>query len=488
MRDELLDQGRRIDAINATYADADVSFRVLKSIEMDVFEDGSGDMDADVLAGLDLVLGAFHSKLRVTTDATDRYLAALANPTVHVLAHPKARMYGRRAGLVADWSKVFDEAARLGKAVELDATPNRQDLNVEMATIANASGVQWFSMGTDAHSPNELKNLPFAMAIAVQAGIPLERFLNYRTADEVREWARGAGGAMKPDDVEISRPTKLLWPEPEITKQVYADYLMAVADLMVPWLRDRPVTLVRAPDGVEAQRYFQKDTPKYAPDVDPNGGDRGAEREAGRALHGLRRRGDPAVARQPGGARVPPGPGASGSTRPPRSARRRHRSARRRCVRRRRRGRGARARGARRCGSATTREDDRRQGAPRRGADRTPGDQDALRAAAAHLTAIVVERRPELVTDEFRKAKRGGRVMLDPSRNGLGATIVALYSPRARPEATVSFPVVADELASITPADFTIATVPALLDGPGPRAWADGAAARAQRLPARWTA
>ena len=166
---------------------------MLKSIEMDVFEDGSGDMDADVLAGSTWCSGAFHSKLRVTTDATDRYLAALANPTVHVLAHPKARMYGRRAGLVADWPKVFDEAARLGKAVELDATPNRQDLNVEMATIANDSGVEWFSMGTDAHSPGELKNLPFAMATAVQAGIPRERFLNYRTVDEVRDWAQPLG-------------------------------------------------------------------------------------------------------------------------------------------------------------------------------------------------------------------------------------------------------------------------------------------------------
>jgi histidinol phosphatase-like PHP family hydrolase len=191
--ERLLDQGRRIDAINAVYADAGESFRVLKSIEMDVFEDGSGDMDADVLAGLDLVLGAFHSKLRVKTDATDRYLAALGNPTVHVLAHPKARMYGRRSGLNADWPRVFDAAARVGKAVELDATPNRQDLNVELATIANAAGVRWFSMGTDAHSPGELKNLPFAMATAVQAGIARERFLNYRTADEVRDWARALG-------------------------------------------------------------------------------------------------------------------------------------------------------------------------------------------------------------------------------------------------------------------------------------------------------
>ena len=66
--------------------------------------------------------------------------------------------------------------------------------------------------------------------------------------------------------VEISRPDKVLWPEPGISKQEYADYLDAVADLMLPWVRERPLTLVRAPDGVEGQRYFQKDTPSYAPD------------------------------------------------------------------------------------------------------------------------------------------------------------------------------------------------------------------------------
>jgi DNA primase len=62
------------------------------------------------------------------------------------------------------------------------------------------------------------------------------------------------------------------------------------------------------------------------------------------------------------------------------------------------------------------------------------------------------------VTDEFRKAKRAGRVMLDPSRNGSGATIVAPYSPRARPDATVSFPIVPAELGSVHPGDFTLRT------------------------------
>ena len=65
--------------------------------------------------------------------------------------------------------------------------------------------------------------------------------------------------------VEVSRPDKLLWPEAEITKRVYVEYLASVAELMLPWLRDRPLTLIRAPDGVVGQRYFQKNTPEYTP-------------------------------------------------------------------------------------------------------------------------------------------------------------------------------------------------------------------------------
>jgi histidinol phosphatase-like PHP family hydrolase len=188
--ERMRDQWRRIGELNDELEAAGDGFRVLRSIEMDVFVDGSGDTDPALLAELDLVLGAFHSKLRVTEDVTERYLAALRNPSVHVLAHPTARMYGRRRGLVADWSRVFDEAARLGKAIELDATPARQDLNVDLARLAVAAGVRWYSIGSDAHSAFELDFLPFGMAVASAAGVPRERVLNYLPVDEVRAWAR----------------------------------------------------------------------------------------------------------------------------------------------------------------------------------------------------------------------------------------------------------------------------------------------------------
>jgi bifunctional non-homologous end joining protein LigD len=108
---------------------------------------------------------------------------------------------------------------------------------------------------------------------------------------------------------------------------------------------------------------------------------------------------------------------------------------------------------------------------------------ERLRHAATRLTEIVMERRPDLVTAEFRKADRAGKVMLDPSRNSTGATVVAPYSPRARDEGTVSFPVVPQELRSVDPGRFTVQTVPNLLGEPGPREWAATERTTSQRLP-----
>jgi DNA primase len=106
----------------------------------------------------------------------------------------------------------------------------------------------------------------------------------------------------------------------------------------------------------------------------------------------------------------------------------------------------------------------------------------ALRNAASWLADEVERRRPGTVTTAFKKADRGGRVMIDPSRNMPGATFIAPYSPRARPDATVSFPVAREELRDVAPTDFMLASVPTLLGGRGPSAWTALASVR-QRLP-----
>ncbi len=182
------EQGEAIDATNAAAAASGEPFRVLRSIEMDVFPDGTIDAAPETLAPLDVVLGAFHSKLRSKQDETERYLAALRQPSIDILAHPTTRMFGRRQGLVADWRRVFAEATSRGVAVELDGSPARQDLPVHLAQLALAEGVEWFSMGSDAHAVAELSYLRASLAIAALARIPRERILNYRTPDEVRAW------------------------------------------------------------------------------------------------------------------------------------------------------------------------------------------------------------------------------------------------------------------------------------------------------------
>jgi bifunctional non-homologous end joining protein LigD len=284
-----------------------------------------------------------------------------------------------------------------------------------------------------------------------------------------------------PDEIEVSRPDKLLWPSRDITKRRYVDYLDVVSERMLPWLRERPVTLIRAPDGVGGKRYFQKAASSYAPDwirtvriPAPSAGrdvdfvvcdDRSTllwlGNQATLEFHPAPVRADRLDRPDLLVVDIDPPEGAFGAavevavlvldvlddlgvtT-------------------------GVKTTGGK--GLHVVVPIERRYDAP------------ALRAAASRLTAIVAAQRPDLVTDEFRKAKRQGRVMLDPSRNGTGATIVAPYSPRARDEATVSFPVLPDELASVSPGDFTIATVPDLLDRPGPKRWSALAGER-NRLP-----
>ena len=177
-------QGERIDALNAT----GMPTWALRAIEMDLTPEGAGDMDPSALARLDLVLGAFHSKLRLREDQTERYLTALANPDVHVLAHPRGRIYNFRAGLSADWERVARRAAETGTALEIDAYPDRQDLDVDRLRVVAESG-GWVSIGTDAHTPSELVFFEIGIAAAILAGLPRERILNYLPLRQLREWA-----------------------------------------------------------------------------------------------------------------------------------------------------------------------------------------------------------------------------------------------------------------------------------------------------------
>lgn len=182
-------QHAEIAVLNALLATSERPLRVLRGIEMNVSPAGAGDMDESFLGSLDLVLGAFHSQLRTKEDQTERYLRALDNPTVDVHAHPRGRIWNHRLGLFADWQRIAERAVELDKALEIDAYPDRQDLNIELLRIAATAGTR-ISIGTDAHHPDELAFIWIGVAAAIEAGIKRDRILNYLPADKVIDWAR----------------------------------------------------------------------------------------------------------------------------------------------------------------------------------------------------------------------------------------------------------------------------------------------------------
>jgi histidinol phosphatase-like PHP family hydrolase len=179
----------------------------VESIEMNLNPRGEGDMDARALSKLDIVLGSFHSSLRTKEDQTARYLAALRNPDIQILGHPRGRIYNYRLGLKADWPRVFAEAARQGKAVEIDSYPDRQDLNVALLKLAKREGAR-ISLGTDAHHPWQLEFIDLALAASLKAKIPAQRIINFMPMQELREWVAGVREARRAKAAKPWRPRR----------------------------------------------------------------------------------------------------------------------------------------------------------------------------------------------------------------------------------------------------------------------------------------
>jgi histidinol phosphatase-like PHP family hydrolase len=186
---ELKKQGAEIEKVNRLLAQSGRPFMVLRSIEMNLNRRGEGDMTPASLSALDLVLGSFHSSLRMIEDQTERYLAALRNPDLQILGHPRGRIYNFRVGLSADWSRVFAEAAKLDKALEIDCYPDRQDLNVRLLKIAREHGTR-ISLGTDAHHPWQLEFIELGLVAALLAKVPADRIVNFMPVGDLKGWVR----------------------------------------------------------------------------------------------------------------------------------------------------------------------------------------------------------------------------------------------------------------------------------------------------------
>jgi putative hydrolase len=186
MRD-LRRQHREIDALNRRF---DGRFRMLKGIEANIRADGSVDMTPEELEELEIVVASPHSALRSAADQTARMVAAVRQPGVHILGHPRGRMFSSRPGVAADWEQVFEAAVQSGVAIEIDGDPSRQDIDFELASQAVRAGCL-FALDSDAHSSAQLDYTDTGIAHARLAGVPTSRVINTWPLTKLLEWAAG---------------------------------------------------------------------------------------------------------------------------------------------------------------------------------------------------------------------------------------------------------------------------------------------------------
>jgi histidinol phosphatase-like PHP family hydrolase len=177
-------QHEAIDGLNVAHAGR---FRLIRGVEANIAADGALDLSPEEASQFELVLAAPHSKLRKSDDQTERMLAAVRNPHVHVLAHPRGRISGTRAGVIAAWDTVFSVAAREGVAIEIDGDPARQDVDYTLASRALEAGCL-FALDSDAHTTDQFSYTETALAHARLAAIPSGRIVNCWPAERLLAW------------------------------------------------------------------------------------------------------------------------------------------------------------------------------------------------------------------------------------------------------------------------------------------------------------
>src|SRR3954471_2341943 len=158
----------------------DLGIRVLAGTETNVLPDGSVDYADDVLEQLDWVVASLHTSFRLSEkEQTKRMLMAMEHPLVDVIGHPTGRLIERREAYALDLDAVIAKAVETGTFLEINANPDRRDLNDVYARAAAEAGVTLL-IDSDAHWPRTLKNMRYGVATARRAWLRREHVGNTR--------------------------------------------------------------------------------------------------------------------------------------------------------------------------------------------------------------------------------------------------------------------------------------------------------------------
>jgi DNA polymerase (family 10) len=167
-----------------------LGIRVFSGIECDILKDGTLDLANDALAELDLVIGSVHSHMNLeAAEMTDRLLRALECPQLKVLGHPTGRLLMQRDPFKFDFDRIVVEAVKRGVRFEINASPERLDLNGSLARAAKSRGGK-FTISTDAHHPKHLHNMGYGVLTARRGWLGPDDILNTLPADKFQQAIR----------------------------------------------------------------------------------------------------------------------------------------------------------------------------------------------------------------------------------------------------------------------------------------------------------
>jgi DNA polymerase (family 10) len=160
---------------------------VLIGTECDIAANGSLDYPDEVLAELDLVIAAVHTRFKMTREEmTRRIVKALESEQVDILGHPTGRLLGVRDPYEVDVEAVVDAASRTGTALEINAAPERLDLKDTHARLAKERGVR-LEIGTDAHSTAQLQHMPLGVSVARRGWLESKDVINTLPLGKLRD-------------------------------------------------------------------------------------------------------------------------------------------------------------------------------------------------------------------------------------------------------------------------------------------------------------
>jgi DNA polymerase (family 10) len=167
-----------------------LGIRVFSGIECDILKDGALDLADSALAELDVVIGSIHSHMGLeAAEMTDRLLRALECPHIRILGHPTGRLLLQRDAYAFDFDRVVAEAVKRGVWLEINASPERLDLNSALARSAKAKGAR-FTVSTDAHHPSHLGGMRYGVVTARRGWLGPADIVNTLPADRFAEALR----------------------------------------------------------------------------------------------------------------------------------------------------------------------------------------------------------------------------------------------------------------------------------------------------------